>query len=589
MLHEIKGTTAWCPAFGLLLSLVAVTLPWSVKAQEEVPESCNEGRQAMKAGAYSDGIELYADCLSHDRLGDDMRFEAHFQSGYALASLERYENAVEHLEEAVRLAPDFFPATLSLGTALGELGDYEGGIEVFDSYARRYPVQDEGLFAAMSGWLKNNAGRYQEAVNDLGKAIAIGQEDIFLYLNRSNALANLGRFEKSYVDLELAEALEPSNPLVYEQRGFNLRLQGRNAEAIAQFDQALDHDPFSTFALLERGRAKTYTDDLDGAIADFSRVAELDPGEAWAYADRAQALTLTGEPEQAMRDLKRALELSPDNTNALILHGELLNNLGRSQEARQELEKALAIDPTNSYGSHELARAFYGLGFWDESLAAYDRAFQLDPTNGNHLGGRAYVRLRLGNAMAALKDYDNVVANFPDSQGWQLYRAHALAWMGRITDAREAIEQAFAAIREEDAAVWRNEICWELLLQARTALAEPHCKRAVALGNDAPSHDSLAFLHWQLGRTAQAEAHLAKAFEISGGESFFKPDRRLGDFPRVLAQGLLMYLGYRPDEPDTADTQKTRKAIETFQRDHRLPADGLVSERLLAALKAARP
>ncbi|WP_299615670.1 tetratricopeptide repeat protein [Pelagibius sp.] len=564
-------------------------MPWSAKAQEEVPESCNEGRQAMEAGAYSDGIELYADCLSHDGLGDDMRFEAHFQSGYALASLERYEDAVEHLEEAVRLAPDFFPATLSLGTALGELGDYEGGIEVFDSYARRYPVQDEGLFAAMSGWLKNNAGRYQEAVNDLGKAIAIGPEDIFLYLNRSNALANLGRFEESYVDLEMAEALEPSNPLVYEQRGFNLRLQGRNAEAIAQLDQALDLDPFSTFALLERGRAKTYTDDLDGAIADFSRVAELDPGEAWAYADRAQALILTGEPEQAMHDLKRALELSPDNTNALILHGELLNNLGRAQEARQELEKALAIDPTNSYGSHELARAYYGLGLWDESYAAYDRAFQLDPTNGNHLGGRAYVQLRLGNATAALEDFDNVVANFPDGEGWQLYRSHALAWVGRTADAKAAIEGAFAQIEEDLRAWYSNEICWDLLLQGETGLAEPLCVQAVDLGSDAPSNDSIAFLHWQLGRAAQAEAHLAKAFEISGGDAFFEPDRRLGDFPRVLAQGLLMYFGYRPDEPDMADTQKTRKAIESFERDHGLPADGLVSDSLLAALKAARP
>ena len=173
MLQRVRGSTIAGPAFGLLLLLVAVTLPWSVKAQEDVPESCNEGRQAMEAGAYSDGIELYADCLSHDGLGDDMRIEAHFQSGYALASLERYEDAVEHLEEAVRLAPDFFPATLSLGTALGELGDYEGGIEVFDSYARRYPVQDGGLFAAMSGWRKNNAGRYQEAVNDLVSLVLV--------------------------------------------------------------------------------------------------------------------------------------------------------------------------------------------------------------------------------------------------------------------------------------------------------------------------------------------------------------------------------------------------------------------------------
>lgn len=543
----------------------------------------------MEAGAYSDGIELYADCLSRDGLSENMRFEAHLLSGDALIRLERYAQAVPHLEEAVRIVPNFFAATMSLGIALGESGDYAGGAETLDRYAQQYPVADEGFFKGIRGWLRNNAGDFAAAVADLDDALRFGYADAHLYRNRANSLAQLGRLEEAYADYEAAIALDPQNSQAYGEYGYHLRLQGRNGEAMEKLDQALAINPLDTAARVERGRVKGQMNDLEGAIADFSKVIEIDPEEAWAYANRAQTLMLLGEHDKAMPDLERALALSPDNINALILRGEQMNNLGRPQDAKRDLEKALAIDPANSYGSHELARAFYGLGLWDESYAAYDRAFQLDPTNGNYLGGRAYVKLRLGNATAALADFDNVVANFPSGQGWQLYRSHALAWVGRTADAKAAIEQAFALIEEDRMPWYSNEICWDLLLQGETGLAEPLCAQAVDLGGDAPSNDSIAFLHWQLGRAAQAEAHLAKAFEVSGGDPFFDPDRRLGDFPRVLAQGLLMYLGYRPDEPDTANTEKTRKAVEAFQRDHGLPADGLVSESLLAALKAARP
>lgn len=554
-----------------------------------VPESCDNGRKALLAKSYETALLHYQDCLAADGLDNDMRFEAHFSSGDVLIQLRRYHDAVEPLREAVQIAPDSSAAAIGLATALGEHGSYEDALDVLEGYAEDYDVADNGVFLARRGWLRVSTGRYKDAVPDLNAAIRLGPDGAYVYGNRSHALAMLGHFRAAYDDLETAIAIDPSDPRFYAYYGHYLRLQGRFEEAIRKLDRALELHPTDLDTLIERGNVRSELGDLRGAIADYSRVAEIDPEDEWAYANRANALQLLGDPEEAMKDLDRALAIAPDNVNALGLRGELLSNQGRYEEARESLEAALAIEPDNTYALHTYGGVLYSLGHWDKSLEAYERALSFDPSNSFHRAARGYLRLRLGNTGAALEDFDTALADDPDVFQFYLYRAHALAWAGRSFDAAKDIDSALALMKEDEASWHNNEICWDLLLQARTDLAEPLCSRAVNLSNDPPAHDSHAFLDWQLGRSQAAETHLTKAFQLSEEDSKFEPARRLEAFPTILAQGLLMYLGYRPDEPDVANTEKTRQAIEAFQRDHGLPVTGEVTEALLTALKAAKP
>ena len=554
-----------------------------------VPESCDNGRRALLVKSYETALQHYQDCLTLEGLDNDVRFEAYFNSGDALIQLRRYHDASEFLREAVHLAPDSSAAAVSLATALGEHGSYEDALDVLDGYAEDYEVADNGVFLARRGWLRASTGRYRDAIPDLNAAIRLGPDGAYVYGNRGHALAMLGHFRAAYDDLETAIALAPSDPRLYAYYGHYLRLQGRFEEAIGKFDRALELHPTDLDTLIERGNVRLELGDLRGAIADYSRVAEIDPEEDWAYANRANALQLLGDPEEAMKDLDRALAIAPDNVNALGLRGELLSNQGLYEEARESLEAALAIAPNNTYSLHTYAGVLYSLGHWDKSLEAYERALSFDPSNSFHRAARGYLRLRLGNTGAALEDFDTAVADDPDVFQFYLYRAHALAWAGRSFDAAKDIDSALALMNEDESSWHNNEICWDLLLQARTDLAEPLCKRAVDVSDDPPAHDSHAFLDWQRGHMEASETHLSKAFELSGGDSAFDPARRLAAFPTILAQGLLMYLGYRPDEPDVANTEKTRQAIEAFQRDHGLPVTGEVTEALLTALKAAKP
>ena len=249
----------------------------------------------------------------------------------------------------------------------------------------------------------------------------------------------------------------------------------------------------------------------------------------------------------------------------------------------------LAVEPDNAAAHHELSTSLYLLGHVDESLAELDRTIELDPMNGRHYAARGYKRLRIGEGEASLADFDRALTDQPADYSWYFYRAHALAWFGRQEEAKRDIDAGFALLPDDDKGWESNEICWELLLEGRIALATPLCEQAVALAADAPSLDSRAFLYWQLGQTEMAEAALARAQSMAQNPWFFEPKRRIGQFPTTLAQGLLTFLGYRPDLPDREFGEPTRRAIMDFQRDHGLKMDGTVSLELIEALKSARP
>ena len=94
-------------------------------------------------------------------------------------------------------------------------------------------------------------GRYDNAVADYDKAIAIDPDNVSAYIDRGNAhLANHRSFEggeenydRALADYEEAISLSPENAVAYYNRG--LAFQGKDdyARAIADYDRAIELAP----------------------------------------------------------------------------------------------------------------------------------------------------------------------------------------------------------------------------------------------------------------------------------------------------------------------------------------------------------
>lgn len=118
-----------------------------------------------------------------------------FKKAVALWDGEKYtapKKAIEYLNNAIRLQPDYADAHYSRGFAYYDLG------------------------------------QYQSAIKDYNKAIRLRPNDAIAYSNRGKAYAKLGHNQLAIKDFNEAIRLQPDYVIAYNNRGFAYLLQGNN-------------------------------------------------------------------------------------------------------------------------------------------------------------------------------------------------------------------------------------------------------------------------------------------------------------------------------------------------------------------------
>jgi tetratricopeptide (TPR) repeat protein len=245
--------------------------------------------------------------------------------GLVLAHQGEADEAIAHLSEAVRLAPNFAQAHNNLGVVLAKNGKSDEAVVRFSEAVRLEPS-------------------FVEAQNNLGIA-----------------LINVGRVDEGVINLHRALRLDPSDAVAHNSLGLALGKQGRLNEAIAHFSEAVRLNPTYAEAhsnLVEAhnnlGLALANQGELDEAIAHFSEAVRLKPGYAEAHNNLANALGDRGLVDEAIAHYMEALRLRPDYVSAHNNLGITLADQGRVDEAIHQFSETLRIDPGNAQAQHML-------------------------------------------------------------------------------------------------------------------------------------------------------------------------------------------------------------------------------------------
>ncbi|MYF96433.1 MAG: tetratricopeptide repeat protein [Holophagales bacterium] len=134
--------------------------------------------------------------------------------GMALFELERYEEAVESLEQAFAIAPEL-PEASSLhrvtGRALQELGRTEEAAAQFARTLELDPRDTEALDRL--GFLSFNAGRHEEALDYYRALLDVNPTDATAHSNAGVALLNLERYDEAARSLERSLELDPEQAI----------------------------------------------------------------------------------------------------------------------------------------------------------------------------------------------------------------------------------------------------------------------------------------------------------------------------------------------------------------------------------------
>ena len=241
--------------------------------------------------------------------------------------------AVEFIDRAVDLRPDWAEAHANLGIALHALGESRTAVRALERVLELKPdfaVAQNNLGNALEG-----LGKLDQAVACYRRIVELNPDHATAFNRLGNALVALKKPDEAVVCYRRTVELKPDSAQAHFNLGIALSQLGEHEEALACYRRALELKP--DFAEAHNNVGNVFKDlgDLDAALACYRMAIVVNDGFAMAHSNAGNALKGQGKLSEAIGYYRRALELDPD-------FAEAWNNLGNAHRECGSLDEALA-------------------------------------------------------------------------------------------------------------------------------------------------------------------------------------------------------------------------------------------------------
>ena len=180
-----------------------------------------------------------------------------------------------------------------------------------------FALRAGGATEAESAFRKGNElsqeERWEQAIAEYDRAIALDPELADAYLRRGIAYGNLVQHERAVVDFNRAIEVNPSDAAAWYYRGWSNLNLGKYQQAIADADKSIGIQADAPDPYYNRGMARSALGDSQGAIADLETAFSLSGNsEEWrqkAIEDLGKLISRNGEPAVRARMEKVLAEL----------------------------------------------------------------------------------------------------------------------------------------------------------------------------------------------------------------------------------------------------------------------------------------
>ena len=157
-----------------------------------------------------------------------------------------------------------------------------------------------------------------------------------------------------------------------------------------------------------------------------------------------------GKYEQALADFDHAIALDEKDASAIASRGETYRLMGKYEQALTDFDHAIQLDEKDIWVIQNHGRTCLRMGKYEQALIDFNKVLEIDPENIDCMFWRALTNINLNNQNAANDDFNAVFVN----TDYSIYRASALAWLGRhdeaLAELAEASEDEFFTNYESD-------------------------------------------------------------------------------------------------------------------------------------------
>ena len=162
-------------------------------------------------------------------------------------------------------------------------------------------------------------GKYDEAIRELDRALALNKNLFNAYFYRACIFYYKGDFDRAIADFSSTFSLNTDYYEALNNRGAAYSNKGDHNRAIADYTAALRIKPDYYDALMNRGGAYIeWKGDYNMAILDFTSALKIIPESLMALEWRGMSYTEIGDYDRAVADWEAILRINPNDTKAKI-------------------------------------------------------------------------------------------------------------------------------------------------------------------------------------------------------------------------------------------------------------------------------
>ncbi|MGA8742624.1 MAG: tetratricopeptide repeat protein [Terracidiphilus sp.] len=243
--------------------------------------------------------------------------EVLYLNGIIFRSLGDYPKAKTLLEQAVAIDPNFYNSRYNLGMVLVFLKEW------------------------------------QEAKEQLEKAIELGAHEPQVHFELAKALRGLGDNDRALAEMQTYQRLkkeeeagmEASNAAIEGDKALEA---GKVQEALAHYREAAEGEPDNAQYKYKLSVALHQSGDAEGERAQLEAAVKLDPKFAAAQSELGYLLSRSGDTAGAIDRFKLAVDAAPEWVEAWINLAAQLAIGGQYTDARIAVDNALKLDPENA-------------------------------------------------------------------------------------------------------------------------------------------------------------------------------------------------------------------------------------------------
>ncbi|MBI1354971.1 MAG: tetratricopeptide repeat protein [Acidobacteria bacterium] len=283
---------------------------------------------------------------------------------YQRGEERNYRKAVEKLELALSLEPDYSRAAMYLGRAYSALFDYD---EAKRAYEKAIEIDPDYLEARSSyGGMLLDIGEADEAIRQLTFVTQREKDNFLAWLMLTHTLHIKDLYDRSIEAAQNAIRLEPEAAEPHLVLADDYRLSDRCEQALPEYERYLELSDFQSSAA-----GKIFGYGLRGFLVGGGKKTRASIKDIWqtlqvrAYHGLGDCERILYRPDPAIAYYRKALDVAEDDPMlhfglalALTRKTEITGDLAYLPQAREQFQRVVSLNP--ALDEAEQARGYIG-------------------------------------------------------------------------------------------------------------------------------------------------------------------------------------------------------------------------------------